>query len=147
MDATSLLVYAISKKSNWVLHCSESLLNYCVPSSLKRLGFDSLNTLMVFFNQFDSFHRVLTDLIKSWREMIILCFVALGTLICVLTMISCRWISCIGRSRASEGGRKVPRLIATHHKCMHFVLDPSLRSANDLKGVLLIQTVIAQFLC
>nr|XP_022317576.1 choline transporter-like protein 1 isoform X2 [Crassostrea virginica] len=57
---------------------SESLLNYCVPTSLKRLGFDSLNTLMVFFNQFDSFHRVLSDVIKSWREMIILCFVALG---------------------------------------------------------------------
>ncbi|XP_062574993.1 choline transporter-like protein 1 isoform X2 [Saccostrea cucullata] len=57
---------------------SESLLNYCVPSSLKRLGLDSLNKLMVFFNQFDSFHRVLSDVIKSWREMIILCFVALG---------------------------------------------------------------------
>lgn len=74
----TMIVYQ-ELKVHWVLHCSESLLNYCVPTSLKRLGFDSLNTLMVFFNQFDSFHRVLSDVIKSWREMIILCFVALGT--------------------------------------------------------------------
>ena len=61
------------------VYFSEPLVHYCVPKDLVSLSFDVKNDIIQYLNTKDIFHKVLSDLIHSWKEMIILCFVALGS--------------------------------------------------------------------
>lgn len=57
--------------------CSDDLLFRCVPSKLTVLG-DKLAVLFEFLNKSDTFQKALSDLYASWKEMILLCLLALG---------------------------------------------------------------------
>ncbi|XP_046365305.1 choline transporter-like protein 1 [Haliotis rufescens] len=55
---------------------SVPLLNRCVPSPLSTLPQEVLGNIINFLNSSDTFHKVLSDLYNTWKEMIVLCFVA-----------------------------------------------------------------------
>ncbi|KAL5021272.1 hypothetical protein ScPMuIL_000427 [Solemya velum] len=58
---------------------SEPLLNRCVPSNY---------TVMIdFLNESDTFRKVLSDMYTSWREMLVLCFIALGFSVLMVLLI------------------------------------------------------------
>ncbi|XP_061168216.1 choline transporter-like protein 1 isoform X1 [Saccostrea echinata] len=57
---------------------SEPILNRCVPKQIFSTAGDIFAKFFEFVNSSDIFHKVLHDLMTGWREMLILCFVALG---------------------------------------------------------------------
>ncbi|XP_048758552.1 choline transporter-like protein 1 isoform X1 [Ostrea edulis] len=57
---------------------SEPLLNRCVPKQIFSTADAIFSKFFDFLNSSDIFHKVLHDLMTGWREMLILCFVALG---------------------------------------------------------------------
>lgn len=63
---------------NNVTFFSEPLLNRCVPKQIFSTADAIFSKFFDFLNSSDIFHKVLHDLMTGWREMLILCFVALG---------------------------------------------------------------------
>ena len=62
-----------------VLCCSLSLLNRCVPDLLDPSNKNITASIIEFLNEDDDiFRKVLSDLFYSWKEMLALCFIALG---------------------------------------------------------------------
>lgn len=61
---------------NFPVWASDDLLFRCVPSKLTVLG-DKLADLFEFLNKSDTFQKALSDLYASWKEMILLCLLAL----------------------------------------------------------------------
>ena len=61
------------------VYFSEPLMQFCVPKDLVSLSFDVKNDIITYLNTRDIFHKVLSDLIHSWKEMMLLTFVSLGS--------------------------------------------------------------------
>ncbi|OWF34929.1 Choline transporter-like protein 1 [Mizuhopecten yessoensis] len=66
---------------------SESILNYCVPKTWSVLAPKIGSGLLSFFNKFDMFHKIVRDVCLVWREMIVLCFIALGFAVLMVLLI------------------------------------------------------------
>ncbi|XP_041356726.1 choline transporter-like protein 1 [Gigantopelta aegis] len=66
---------------------SEPLLNRCVPSELMSLPVGIPREIISYLNDSDIFQRVLADLYSSWKEMLGLCFVAVGFAILMVLLI------------------------------------------------------------
>ncbi|XP_021343598.1 choline transporter-like protein 1 isoform X3 [Mizuhopecten yessoensis] len=63
------------------------LLNRCVPKHLTKLANQTLIRLFDSLNDSDLFQKVLSDLYTSWKEMMVLCFVALGFAVLMVLLI------------------------------------------------------------
>ncbi|XP_069128157.1 choline transporter-like protein 1 isoform X1 [Argopecten irradians] len=66
---------------------SVPLLNRCVPKKLTQLANQTLIRLFDSLNDSDLFQKVLSDLYTSWKEMMVLCFVALGFAVLMVLLI------------------------------------------------------------
>ena len=54
-------------------------MHFCVPKEIVNLNFDVKNDIIAYLNTKDLFHKVLSDLIHSWKEMMLLLFISLGS--------------------------------------------------------------------
>lgn len=70
-----LYFFVCCSKFLFPIFFSEDLLYRCVPSIL--LG-EKVQLLFDFLNSSDTFQQALSDLYASWKEMILLCLLALG---------------------------------------------------------------------
>jgi solute carrier family 44 protein 1 (choline transporter-like protein) len=81
------------------IYASVSLLNRCVPDVAKLAASvpDQIKNvtsgIYAFLNADDIFRRVLSDLYSSWKEMLVLCFVALG--IALLMVLCIRYLASV----------------------------------------------------
>ncbi|WAR22764.1 CTL1L-like protein [Mya arenaria] len=57
---------------------SHPVLNRCIPVNLLATAADVSANIVKFLNASDLFQKVLSDLYKSWKQMIILCFIAIA---------------------------------------------------------------------
>ncbi|XP_060578387.1 choline transporter-like protein 1 isoform X1 [Ruditapes philippinarum] len=57
---------------------SRPLLNRCIPTNLISLASNVSSDIISFLNTSDLFQKVLSDLYSSWKEMLVLCFVAVA---------------------------------------------------------------------
>lgn len=71
----NLYFFVCCSKFLFPIFFSEDLLYRCVPSTL--LG-EKVQLLFDFLNSSDTFQQALSDLYASWKEMILLCLLALG---------------------------------------------------------------------
>lgn len=62
---------------------SQPLMSYCVPGSLAKL-IDKGNSIIAYFNSFDIFNKLTSDLARAWREILQLCVLALGIICCYI---------------------------------------------------------------
>ncbi|KAK3591236.1 hypothetical protein CHS0354_010601 [Potamilus streckersoni] len=61
------------------IHKSQKpLLFHCLPSDLTSVAVETANDLIGFLNMKDTFHKVLSDFVNAWKEMILLCLLSLG---------------------------------------------------------------------
>ncbi|XP_052775735.1 choline transporter-like protein 1 isoform X1 [Mya arenaria] len=60
------------------LNASHPVLNRCIPVNLLATAADVSANIVKFLNASDLFQKVLSDLYKSWKQMIILCFIAIA---------------------------------------------------------------------
>ena len=58
---------------------SAPLLHVCIPKGLRFLDFTMKSKLIDYLNAKDIFHKVLSDMVNAWKEMMLLSFFALGT--------------------------------------------------------------------
>ncbi|XP_052074047.1 choline transporter-like protein 1 isoform X2 [Mytilus californianus] len=61
---------------NFPVWASKPLMSYCVPGSLAKL-IDKGNSIIAYFNSFDLFNKLTSDLARAWREILQLCVLAL----------------------------------------------------------------------
>ena len=54
-------------------------MHFCVPKDLVNLKFDAKNDIVAYLNEKDVFHKVLSDLIASWKQMILLVLLSIGS--------------------------------------------------------------------
>lgn len=57
---------------------SKPLLNRCIPTNLVQLASNVSKDIISFINTSDIFQKVLSDLYTCWREMLVLCFIAIA---------------------------------------------------------------------
>ncbi|XP_076082252.1 choline transporter-like protein 1 isoform X2 [Mytilus galloprovincialis] len=65
---------------------SQPLMSYCVPGSLAKL-IDKGNSIIAYFNSFDLFNKLTSDLARAWREILQLCVLALVFAIIMVLLI------------------------------------------------------------
>ncbi|XP_071164766.1 choline transporter-like protein 1 isoform X3 [Mytilus edulis] len=65
---------------------SQPLMSYCVPGSLTKL-IDKGNSIIAYFNSFDLFNKLTSDLARAWREILQLCVLALVFAIIMVLLI------------------------------------------------------------
>ena len=54
-------------------------MHFCVPKDLVKLKFDAKSDIIAYLNTKDVFHKVLSDLIASWKQMILLVLLSIGS--------------------------------------------------------------------
>ena len=80
IDSLSLNYLTSQKFDFLIVIFSKPFLNRCIPTDFLQRATNVSDTIINYLNTSDVFQKVLSDLYTSWKEMLVLCFVAVGTL-------------------------------------------------------------------